>query len=378
MRIAFVSDAAYPWNVGGLESAEFNEAEALARHHEVHFFSMRWPGMGSDFTYKRIRYHATKHVTKEKFYRHGRRSIREAIIFSVGMLRIFAHRFDVIEANMFPILHIPLLKLYCKLTGCKLILDVVEVWSKEYWTRYLGAFWGTLAHLYSNYFLSSADLYIANSSITADRIHAAGIGRHRIRVFAPVIDDRLMARIRSKARARKRQVIFSGRLIKEKRLDKWLQVFGRVREQVPDATGLIIGEGPEHLKLMAMINELGLSDSVRIRPFYPEGNVGAMYREIASSAVLLNTSEREGLSIISLEALALGVPVALPSYTPIPKEVRRMCTVSAESQLPSTVAKMLRGGRRAIPNSTNLSSFYISRAERFYDGCFEALGIGKG
>src|SRR5271157_339636 len=119
LRIAFVSDAVYPGHFGGLEVLEHAEAKELAKVHEVHFFSMQWPGMRRTFKQEGITYHASHRVTQEKFYRHGRRSIREALVFSFSMFRIFRYRFDVIISNEFPVLQIPILKLYCMLTGCR-------------------------------------------------------------------------------------------------------------------------------------------------------------------------------------------------------------------------------------------------------------------
>ena len=151
MRIAFVSDAVYPWNVGGLETLESTEAKELAKRHVVHFFSLRWPGMGKDFRKDNIMYHTLHSITTEKFYRHRRRSIREAIIYTIGLARIFFYSFDYMQANEFPILHIPILKLYCRMTGCRLILDMHEIWDREYWTSYLGGISGALASAFASW-----------------------------------------------------------------------------------------------------------------------------------------------------------------------------------------------------------------------------------
>ncbi len=115
MRIAFISDAAYPWHIGGLEAVERTEAEVLAKEHSVDFLCMRWPGMERRFTDKGIHYRAFGNTTREKFYRHGRRSILAALIFTISTFRVFLHKYDVIEANMLQFLHIHILKLYGKL-----------------------------------------------------------------------------------------------------------------------------------------------------------------------------------------------------------------------------------------------------------------------
>ena len=78
MRIAFVYDVPYPWHVGGIESMNYNEAEELAKEHEVHFFTTRWEGMtGREFVYNNIHYHAIHKTDQSRIYRHGRRSIRK-------------------------------------------------------------------------------------------------------------------------------------------------------------------------------------------------------------------------------------------------------------------------------------------------------------
>jgi len=378
MRIAFVSDGVYPWNVGGIETIENTEAMGLAKNHEVHFFSLRWPGMRKDFIHKGIHYHAFHKTDKNKFYRHGRRSIRVAIAFSLSILRIFGYRFDVIEANLFPILHIPILKAYCKLTGCRLILDVAEVWDKDYWITYLGPFAGNLAYVYATLFLKSADFYIANSLDTAERLFRNGINREIVEVFSPVIDDKRLKRTGGVKRSR--QIIFSGRLIKEKRLDKFIEIVNRLKKRAVKVDAKIIGAGPEKTKIRRLIRNNGLADIVEIAPFYNEAEKNRLYKDIKSSSVFLQMSEREGLSIIVLESLALGTPVVLPSYSPIPSDVKEMCVVVSERLLPSKIMEILDSRNKSafIRNSVMLGRFSTSNIESFYSRVFTELGISDG
>jgi len=378
MKIGFVSDGVCPWNVGGIETIEYTEAASLAKAHEVHFFSLRWPGMKRDFIYKGIHYHAYHKTHRSKFYRHRRRSIREAIAFSLSIFNIFGYRFDVIEVNLFPVLHVPILKLYCKLTGCKLILDVAEVWDKDYWVRYLGAFAGNAAYIYATLFLKSADFYIANTSDTAERLIKKGVNKDVVGVFSPIIDDKRLKRINSIKK--KRQIIFSGRLIKEKRIDKFIGVVKKVKGHVSGMNAKIIGSGPERAKIVRQIRRDGLADTVTLAPFYSEKKKNALYRDIKSSSVFLHMSEREGLGIITLESLALGTPVVLPSYSPIPNDIKEMCVVANERLLPSRIKNILNSKNPSafIKNEETLRRFYISNVKNFYSKIFRDLGIGSG
>jgi glycosyltransferase involved in cell wall biosynthesis len=355
--------------VGGVETLEKVEAVSLAKEHELHFFSFKWPGMKSEFTSEGIHYHTFHEITNEKFYRHGRRSIREAMVFAIGMLRIFRYRFDVVQANEFPILHVLPLKIYCLFTRCKLIIDMHEVWDRSYWTTYLGPVIGPLANAYASWVIKMGDGYIANASTTAARLEKLGVKKGKINTFSPVINDEEMRKVGEMKQ--KRQIIFAGRLIKEKRFDKWLNVVKRIAAG-HKVKGIIIGEGPEEKYIRKQIKSLSLERTVELRGFYKEKR--DLYRRIKESALLLHMSEREGLSLIALESIALGTPVLLPSYSPIPEDVRSMCIVEDESKIYKAALRILDGPKRKyIKNIGNIDRFYVSRLGVFYKEIFSKL-----
>jgi glycosyltransferase involved in cell wall biosynthesis len=374
VRIAFVSDAVYPWHFGGLEVLQHTEAKELAKEHDVHFFSMRWPGMRKEFQQEGIRYHTFHSVTQNKFYRHGRRSIREALVFTASTLGIFRHRFDVVIANEFPILHLPILKLYCMLSGCKLIVNVYEVWNRKYWTQYLGLLPGLLASAYADASLKVADAYVTISSTTMNNLTAIGVKRRRVSVFSPVIDDRFISGIDAGSKKGK-SIIFWGRLIKEKRIDKWLMVVRQMSRKMHGLHAVIIGDGPERKDIQAEIRKLGLEGVVELRHSYSNTDRKALFSAVKDAGLLLQMSEREGLSMIVLESIALGTPVLVPSYSPIPKEVRDMCVVADESRMAGVAARILNSGdkSRYIRNRENLKEFYISNVNHFYSKLFDML-----
>jgi L-malate glycosyltransferase len=378
LNIAFVSDAVYPWNIGGLETLEYAEAKELAKTNNVHFFSLQWEGMGKDFAKDNIVYHTMHKITLDKFYRHNRRSIREAILYSLSLYRLFFYnkesKFDYIQANEFPILHIPLLKLYCKLTGCKLIIDMFEIWDENYWISYLGTVTGLLASAYASWAIKGADAYIACSSTTANKLESLGINKEEIHQFAPVITkDKFLHSHSGKSKL----VIFCGRIIKEKRLDKWLLAFKSARNQVKAMKGIIIGSGDkaEEAAIRKQINELGLNGIVIVMNFFEDKQ--QLYKEIKEAKLMLHMSEREGLSIIVLESIALGTPVLLPDYSPIPKEIKDMCVVEMQVGLVDKMVEMLNAKDKSkyIKNTENLNMFSSKNVNNFYSNLFKELSI---
>ena len=371
MRIAFVSDSVYPWNFGGIETIENSEARELAKKHEVHFFSMKWPGMKENFRYNGVRYHASHDVTVKKFYRHGRRSIREALIFGFRIFAIFNYKFDVIQANEFPIIHLPVIWLYCKLNNCKLILDVHEVWDRSYWTSYLGNVWGSLASAYASWVIMLGDAYIANSSTTASQLQAIGVEKKRINIFSPVLDTELIEKV--KLERGSNGIIFWGRLIKEKRLDKFLEIVKVVSKKVRNLNALILGDGPEKGNIQKMIDKMSLGSTVKLEGFQKDRI--KLFGRVKSSGLLLHMSEREGLSTIILESLTLGTPVVIPDYSPVPSEVKEMCVVEKERDMPNKIVEILnsRNKRAYIRNRGNLTAFSISNVNQFYKGLFKKI-----
>jgi glycosyltransferase involved in cell wall biosynthesis len=378
MRIAFVYDFPYPWHAGGIEKINKIESEALAEGNEVHFYTMRWPGMRPEFTSNGVRYHAFYPASRSSMYRHRRRSIRKAIMFALTDLRIFRSRFDVIVMDQFPYLHIPIIKLYGLLTGCKVVMRVAEVWDRDYWTRYAGSFFGPLGYCYSRVFVGCADSYIAISYDTKERLERIlRVSPEKIDVFIPILDTKLIESVRGGQKRGSQTVAFVGRLIKEKRVDKWLYEFAMLAELEPKARGLIIGDGPERAYLKNLIKRLKLQGRVRLAR--PIKTTRGLYRAVAGCGAMLNMSEREGLSMITVESLSLGVPVVLPDYSPIPKEVKGMCTVAKEEDIPKALKSILDSERRGVPvaEEGGMGTFQTSGVNAFFKRVFAKLELDR-
>jgi GalNAc-alpha-(1->4)-GalNAc-alpha-(1->3)-diNAcBac-PP-undecaprenol alpha-1,4-N-acetyl-D-galactosaminyltransferase len=94
-----------------------------------------------------------------------------------------------------------------------------------------------------------------------------------------------------------------GRLAKEKRFEKLLEVFSLVRESVPETELRIVGDGPERPGLEARICELGLTGSVRLMGRMREPEVF-----LAGASLFINTSEYEGFPNALCEAMAAAIP----------------------------------------------------------------------
>ena len=99
------------------------------------------------------------------------------------------------------------------------------------------------------------------------------------------------------------------RISREKRLDLLIKAFSVFHNEHPeyrvDIYGNIVNEGEEHHKeeLLALIDELGLNESVTIHD--AKKNI---HEIVKNAAMFVSTSTFEGLSNSMIEAMALGMP----------------------------------------------------------------------
>lgn len=103
------------------------------------------------------------------------------------------------------------------------------------------------------------------------------------------------------------QILYVGRLIGLKHVDKLIHAFGEVLKTVPDASLKIVGDGPERTRLQELARNLGLQMKITftgVTPFYED--VARYFKE---SSIFVLPSTVEGESIATKEAMATGLPV---------------------------------------------------------------------
>ena len=353
-KIAFVSDVAYPWTKGGMEAIHCLEMKELARNNEVYCFCMRFGGMKKEFFKDGIHYiTAGKASSAELYTEKGTRSIALARRFASALPNALKpYHFDLVYANSFPYLHLKAVKAYCRANSSRLALDVAEVWDLKRWKDYLGRVKGIAAYHYAKNALKGADAYVANSSSTAKDLANAGIPKGKITVLAPVIDLKTIPKPAKKQPV----VIYAGRLIKEKRLDLWIDAVAKAHKLNTKIKGLIVGSGPEEAAIKKMIKPYSF-----IKMKKPYSSKAQLYSTIGKSMAMLNMSEREGLSVITIESAALGTTPVLPDYTPIPDEVKELSIVRDADSIPGAIADIASGRIKYRVKRKRLERFEVKR-----------------
>jgi glycosyltransferase involved in cell wall biosynthesis len=91
-----------------------------------------------------------------------------------------------------------------------------------------------------------------------------------------------------------------GRLVREKRVDRFIEALARV----PGCTGVIVGDGPERADLEEQARHLGEIDRIRFL-----GRLDEAWPALAAFDLLVVSSDTESMANVMLEALVLGIPV---------------------------------------------------------------------
>ena len=302
LKIAYVYDAVYPWVKGGVEKRIHEVSVRLAgRGHEVHVYGMRSWGEPSVIERDGVVLHGV--CPGEPLYADGRRGAPQALRFGSSVLRpLLSSGADVIDCQNFPYFSCFSAKAASVLRGASLVVTWHEVWG-DYWYDYLGRR-GVFGKAVERLAAGISDYPVAVSPSTARAL--AGLG---VPGPVPVIPNGIdLARIAAIAPAAEgSDVIFTGRLIKEKNVDLLLRALVPVREGIPDLRVLVVGDGPERLALERLARDLGLAGAVRFTGFLPRYDdvIAAM----KASRVFVLPSTREGFGIAALEAMACGLPV---------------------------------------------------------------------
>jgi glycosyltransferase involved in cell wall biosynthesis len=113
-------------------------------------------------------------------------------------------------------------------------------------------------------------------------------------------------------------VLFVGRLDQEKRVDELIRAFSLLPEGLPGRLE-IVGDGARREEWSALAAGLGIADRVRFRGFVSEQELLEAY---AGADVFCMPGIAELQSLVTLEAMAAGLPVVAADAMALPHLVR--------------------------------------------------------
>jgi glycosyltransferase involved in cell wall biosynthesis len=147
--------------------------------------------------------------------------------------------------------------------------------------------------------------FMVISPSTMDDLVSRGIRRDRIEVVLCGLDHSKYRNL-GYERFERPTIVHLGRLRRYKSVDVAIRAMAHIREQLPSARLVIIGDGPQRAALVKETKSLGLEDAVEFAGFM---ELDELVEFLNRSHLLVNPSPKEGWGLTVVEANACGVPV---------------------------------------------------------------------
>lgn len=103
-------------------------------------------------------------------------------------------------------------------------------------------------------------------------------------------------------------IVVTGRLVRVKRVDVFLQTLQLVASHIPDVRAVIVGGGDLREELERQARELGLEPNVTFAGFVQDD---AVTRHLQRARLFVLSSDTEGLSLSLIEAMMCGLPAVV-------------------------------------------------------------------
>jgi glycosyltransferase involved in cell wall biosynthesis len=307
MRICVVYDCLFPHTVGGAERWYRNLALRLAAEgHEVTYLTLRqWdrdevpdlPGVRIAIAGPRMQLYSGP----------GQRRVLPPLVFGAGVLWHLLRRggrYDVVHTASFPYFSLLAAAAVRPLHRFPLVVDWIELWTREYWSEYLGAIGGRIGWTVQRACIRVRQRAFCLAELTRRRLREEGL-RGEITVLRGLYAGALEP---TQPLPAEMLVVYAGRMIPEKRAAAVVAAVAHARRELPELRAVVFGDGPEHALVLGEIARHGLEGVVEAPGFVDAEQV---HSTLARALCLVHPSRREGYGLVVVEAATAGVPSIL-------------------------------------------------------------------
>ncbi|ADB53895.1 glycosyltransferase family 4 protein [Conexibacter woesei] len=304
MRVCVVYDCLFPHTVGGAERWYRNLAERLAAEgHDVTYLTLRQWERGEDAGVAGVDVRVVG-PRMGLYAGDGRRRILPPLAFGAGVLwHLLRHgrRYDVVHTASFPYFSLLAAAVVLPLHRFRIVVDWHEVWSRDYWTEYLGRAGGAVGAL-----VQRLCARVPQRAFCFSRLHAARLRDEGLRGEPTILTGEYAGSLAQPVPAAAQPIVaFAGRHIPEKRVPALVRAFAHAQRAAPELRLVVLGDGPERPAVLRAIADEGLSDVARAPGFVSTEEVE---ETLAGALCMVLPSRREGYGMVVVEASARGVP----------------------------------------------------------------------
>jgi glycosyltransferase involved in cell wall biosynthesis len=296
-------------------------------------------------------------------YAEGRRRILPPVLVGAGVLLHLlrrGRRYDVVHTASFPYFSLLAAGIVRPVRRFSLVVDWHEVWTRGYWQEYLGRL-GRIG-----WRVQWLCTRLPQRAFCFSRLHARRLVDEGLRGEVEVLEGEYAGGLEaSPPEPAQPVIVFAGRHIPEKRVPSLVLATARAREQLPELTCEILGDGPERSEVERLVSVHGLQDAVRVRGFVDAETVD---RTLRRALCMVLPSRREGYGLVVIEACARGTPsvvVAGPDNAATELVEQSVNGLVARSADPEDLAAAILGVHEAgYPLRESTSAWFARNARR--------------
>ncbi len=167
---------------------------------------------------------------------------------------------------------------------------------------------------------------IVNSKLAESRAIEEGISPNRLTFIRNVVESPASGRDHSNGKGV--NVLFVGRLVRQKRPDIFVDLADRLRTSLPDVSlsFQMVGDG----EMRPEVEKLAVKYGFDKHDFHLAGERAQMSEVYKWADILVSTSAHEGTPNAILEAMSYGIPVVATRVGGIPEIVSEKCGILAD------------------------------------------------
>lgn len=302
------------------DSRVMRYAEALTqRGDRVDVFALRGPGTPRTETLSGVQVHR---LQGRSFRETGRFSYSWRILAFLlqTLVRVAAHdlrhRYDLVHVHSVPDFLV-LSALLPRLRGTPIILDIRDI-LPEFYSSKFGVAGNSLGFrllcMVERLSVRFSDHVIVANHRWRERLVSRSAKRADCSVMLNVPDRSIFTRrANNNGNGSRFLLLYHGTLNPHQGLDVAIRAFAKIKDLAPEADFHIYGDGPSKPELIALAQQLGLKDRVRLHRRKPLREIAAVV-ETAHLGIVPKRKDAfgdEAFSTKTLEFMAMGVPVII-------------------------------------------------------------------
>jgi glycosyltransferase involved in cell wall biosynthesis len=308
MKISILLEAFQPEYWGGRETRWAKLIAELSSRHQITVFA-DFSRTSPDVAFPNLKIECV-HIGQlpNMYTSRGSRSIKHAFLYSLKARKLLNRHADVILTDQTPLVFMPLIWLYSKLSKSKFSVVWHEFWDYQTWSQY-SKLLAPIGVFIQNYaFLFSENIVVPSERVKS-QIQKNKVGKKVTVIrngFEQTHVENQFNGDKIKKECAKVELLYVGRLIKHKNVEFLISMLSSVKLQNLPWHLTIVGNGPIREELQFSVIESALENYVSFKSDVENSELERIY---INSDVFVFPSEREGYGISVAEALIHNVPV---------------------------------------------------------------------